>query len=157
ALDLAANHPGRVLGTVLIGPSVTSRTPAGEAPPPMRPSRVPMLGEDPASDWAKYNRGYWQDDYDDFLWFFLRQCFPERHSTKQIEDGVAWGRETDAKVLLADAAVPWPDLDTLRTWCGRIHSPVLILHGDDDRVSPLRRGELLAELTGGELVVLPGS
>ena len=157
ALDLAANHPGRVLGAVLIGASVLARGPADGDLPPLAPSRVPMLGEDPRSDWAKYHRGYLEEDYDDFLWFFMGQCFPEPHSTKQIEDGVAWGRETNAKVLLAEAAAPWPEAETLRSWCERIAGPVLLLHGDDDRISPLRRSEMLASLTGGELVVLPGS
>ena len=166
ALDLAANHPDRVLGTVLIGPSVALAASAAtrtgyvdfhRALPQMRPSAVPQLGEDPPSDWAKYNRGYWDDHYEDFLWFFIGQCFPERHSTKQIDDAVAWGREAGSKVLLADAAAPWPDAGTLREWCGRITGPVQLVHGDDDRISPLRRSELLAEMTGGELVVLHGS
>lgn len=165
ALDLAANHPDRVLGTVLIGPSVmlsassarTGYVDFERALPPLAESRVPLLAEDPPSDWAKYNRGYWDEHYEDFLWFFIGQCFPERHSTKQIDDGVGWGREAGPKVLLADAAAGWPDTATLREWCGRITSPMLLVHGDEDRISPLRRSEMIAEMTGGELVVMHGS
>ena len=104
----------------------------------MRPSAVPQLGEDPPSDWAKYNRGYWDDHYEDFLWFFIGQCFPERHSTKQIEDAVAWGREAGSEVLLADARRPGRTPAPSREWCGRITGPVQLIHGDDDRISPLR-------------------
>ena len=32
-----------------------------------------------------------------------------------------------------------------------------MIHGDDDEISPLRRGEALAEATGGRLVVLEGA
>ena len=33
-----------------------------------------------------------------------RRCFTEPHSTKQIEDAVGWGLETDAETLVATAA-----------------------------------------------------
>ncbi|MCI0688654.1 MAG: alpha/beta hydrolase, partial [Sporichthyaceae bacterium] len=122
----------------------------------LAPSRVPQLGRDPAADWAKYNRQYWQDHYEDFLWFFLGQCFPEPHSTKPIEDAVGWGLETTGAVLAAEYDSADPDRRTLEQWCARITSPMLVIHGTDDRISPLRRSELLAELTGGELVVIDG-
>ena len=35
--------------------------------------------------------------------------------------------------------------------------PVLVIHGTDDRCQPLARGRRVAELTGGELVVLDGA
>jgi predicted glycosyltransferase len=126
-------------------------------PPPMAPSRVPELGEDPPEHWAKYNRGYWREHYEDFLSFFLGQCFPERHSTRQIEDAVGWGLETTGEVLVTESRAPFPDAATVTGWCGRVTAPVLVIHGDDDRISPPRRGELLAELTGGELVTLRGA
>ena len=44
--------------------------------------------------WAKYNRHYWLRDYRGFLEFFFGEIFPEPHSTKQIEDCVAWGLDT---------------------------------------------------------------
>ena len=40
--------------------------------------------------WAKYNSHYWLKDYRGFLEFFFAQCVTEPHSTKQIEDCVAW-------------------------------------------------------------------
>src|SRR5690606_7476987 len=60
ALDLAANHGERVLGTVLIEPSVALGTPhaeramvmAFEGPAPELPSsQVPFVGEDPPQHW----------------------------------------------------------------------------------------------------------
>lgn len=166
AINLAALHPDRVSGIVLIGPTVPlppaaaarAHTPPMDAePPPMQPSRVPAIAADPDEHWAKYNRAYWREHYDDFLWFFLGQCFPEPHSTKQIEDGVAWGRETTGQVLVAASYGAWPTTDELTKWCGRLSCPVLLIHGDDDRISPVGRGQALAELTGGQLVTLHGA
>ena len=51
--------------------------------------------------WAKYNRHYWLRDYRGFLEFFFGEIFPEPHSTKQIEDGVAWGLDTTPETLIA--------------------------------------------------------
>jgi pimeloyl-ACP methyl ester carboxylesterase/predicted glycosyltransferase len=145
ALDIAANHSARVLGTVLIGPTVAF-------PDPGSPREAPST----ANGWAKYDRDYWLEDYEDFLRFFVGECFPERHSTKQIEDGVGWGLETTGAVLVADSHGSRPDKETIIEWCKRIASPVLLIHGDDDHISPWRRSEMIAELTGGELVTIQG-
>ena len=113
ALDLAADHPRPGASA----PSSSARRSPlaertdrpvhasvdGPAPRARPPSRVPLVGTRPAEHWAKYNREYWREHYDDFLWFFFGQCFPEPHSTKQIEDGVGWGRETTARVLVAES------------------------------------------------------
>ena len=42
-------------------------------------------------------------------------------------------------------------------WCARMTCPLLAIHGADDHVQPVQRSEMLAELAGGELVVLEGS
>jgi pimeloyl-ACP methyl ester carboxylesterase len=167
ALELAAEHPHRVAGVVAIGPAVAvpvDATPrnahlAPAAPlPDLPPSAVPAGGEDPPAHWAKYNLAYWRHRYEDFLWFFFGQVFPEPHSTKQIEDAVGWGLETSGEVLAANHHPDsYPDEATVRRWCDEISAPVLVIHGDDDRVRPLAFGEQLAKLTGGELVVMAGS
>jgi predicted glycosyltransferase len=124
--------------------------------PEVASSRVPRLGADPSSDWAKYNRRYWLEHYEDFLWFFMGQCYTEPYSTKAIEDGVGWGSQTTGAVLVAESWAARPDRATVTDWCARITSPVLVVHGTDDHVVPPRHGELLAELTGGQLVLLDG-
>jgi pimeloyl-ACP methyl ester carboxylesterase len=165
ALQLAADHPDRVHGLVLIGAAIPL-PPAAEvrakytdfdaAAPELPPSGVPGLGEDPGSHWAKYSRDYWLTRYEDFAWFFLGQCFSERHSTKQIEDGVRWALETSGEVLLAKQGAVYPTQADVRAWASRLRCPVLLVHGDDDRVIPMGRSESLAELVGGEVVVLEG-
>jgi pimeloyl-ACP methyl ester carboxylesterase/predicted glycosyltransferase len=164
-LQVAADHPSRVHGLILIGASVTL-TPRSEervqaasitaAPADLPPSRVPDVAADPAWHWVKYNGRYWRERFDDFAWFFLGQCFSELHSTKPIQDGVGWALETTGEVLVTEAEAGYPESDDVRDWASRVACPVLLIHGDDDRVSPLGRSERLAELTGGELVVLSG-
>ena len=165
ALELAAEHPSRVLGTILVGPAVPLGDPEGPRSsypviggplPDVAPSRVPVIGQDPPADWAKYNRRYWLEQYEDFLWFFMGQCFSEPYSTKAIEDAVGWGSETTGSVLVAESQAARPDRRAVEDWCARLTSPVLVIHGGDDHVIPLRRGTLVAELTGGQLVVLEG-
>ena len=150
ALWMAARHPERVLGSVFIGPSVALGEPEEPEGPPFDEPYVSTEG------WAKYNRHYWLDHFEDFLEFFFAQCFSERHSTKQIEDGVGWGLESTPEVLIAMERAPRPDEATVRGWCAASRCPVLVVHGDKDRISPLRSGRALAEATGGALVVVEG-
>ncbi|MGH9231118.1 MAG: glycosyltransferase, partial [Acidimicrobiales bacterium] len=67
-----------------------------------------------------------------------------------------WASETTPEVLLADVQAI-VDPEEVYSWATRVSVPTLVIHGDDDRVSPLLRGETLARETGGELVVLGGA
>lgn len=151
SLMLAAMAPERVIGQVFIGPTV-SLTP--QAPDRVAAGKRFHEHIDEPVGWERYNAHHWRRHYEDFAEFFFDQCFPEPHSTKQREDARGWAAETTPEVLLADAAAGMPDRATILEWCGAVRSPVLIIHGEDDRISPLSRGEALAEATGGELVVL---
>jgi pimeloyl-ACP methyl ester carboxylesterase len=152
ALWLTAHHPGRVLGNVFVGPSLDLESWDETA-------AIPPFDEPYASTegWARYNRHYWLEHWEEFLEFFFSQCFTEPHSTKQVEDCVGWGLETTPQVLLAVEVAPEPDEETIRDWCARSRRPALVIHGDKDRVGPLRSGAALARATGGRLVVLEGA
>jgi pimeloyl-ACP methyl ester carboxylesterase/predicted glycosyltransferase len=154
SLKLAADHPGRVLGQVFIGPTVPLTPTTGAR---ARVAETFHQKLDDPQGWEKYNAHHWLTQYEDFAEFFFAQCFSETHSTKQREDAVGWALETSPEVLLADMRAEYPDRDTVLLWCGQVDTPVLVIHGADDRISPLSRGEALAEATGGELVVLEGS
>ena len=151
ALWLMAHRPERMLGSVFVGPSLDIAPGHTGRQEPFDEPYVSTEG------WAKYNRHYWRDHYQDFLEFFFSQCFSEPHSTKPIEDAVGWGLETSPAVLLAENEAPWVDEATLRAWCAASRCPVLVVHGTEDRISHLRRGRVLAEATGGTLVVLEGA
>jgi pimeloyl-ACP methyl ester carboxylesterase len=150
ALWLMANRPERLLGSVFIGPAVALEPAGDDLDTPFDEPYTSTEG------WARYNRHYWLDHYQDFLEFFFAQCFTEAHSTKQIEDSVGWGLETSPEVLIAGHAGPEPDDATARGWCAASRCPVLVIHGDD-HVAAARHGRALAAATGGRLVVLEGA
>ena len=150
-LLLAAEHPERVAGAVLIAPAV----PAG----PMYAERARIFAafeeELPSDDgWAKYNSHYWRRDYAGFLEYFFGKCFNEPHSTKQIEDAVGWGLETDPDTLVLSQLGAGITRDALPDVAARVRCPVLVIHGDDDEVRPHGSGAALAELGAGELATL---
>jgi pimeloyl-ACP methyl ester carboxylesterase/predicted glycosyltransferase len=158
-LLLAANHPERVAGVVFIAPALPIATAHGYR---MVHSFEGALDTD--EGWAKYNRHYWLRDYQGFLEFFFSQCFTEPHSTKQIEDSVGWGLETTPQTLLAiedtpsrkALYAPSAETDWVQASAARVRCPTLVIHGDQDAISPHRRGVALAEATGGTLVTLEG-
>jgi pimeloyl-ACP methyl ester carboxylesterase/predicted glycosyltransferase len=157
SVRVAAAHPDRVDGIVAISPAVDLVGGAAKAEQDAWDRRL-----DTTEGSAKYNRHYWlEGGYRDFVEWFMARMFSERHSTKQIEDGVRWGCEIEPATMV-DAtaarvrrdATAGPSEDEL---CGRVRCPVLVIHGTDDRIRPHATGERLAELTGGSLVLLEGS
>jgi pimeloyl-ACP methyl ester carboxylesterase/predicted glycosyltransferase len=149
---LAAEHPERVEAAAFIAAAAPFAQHAARTTTPFDEALESYEG------WGKYNRHYWLEHYRDFLEFFFRQVFVEPHSTKQIEDCVGWGLETDGATLaLTYQGRELHDAEAFRALCRRIACPVLILHGTGDNVRPFVVGEELAQVTGGELVALEGS
>ncbi|HEY3249156.1 MAG TPA: alpha/beta hydrolase [bacterium] len=150
---LAVEHPERVLGAVLAGPS----SPLG---PPQRPNRFnDVLDTD--EGWAKNNRYFYRRHYPEFVKFFLTEMFPEPHSTKQIEDGIGWGMETDAATLVATRDAPstmahLADASAAVAFYHRIHCPVLVLQGDQDHMISPARGAAVADASGATFVTVKG-
>ena len=153
ALLLAAGHPDRVQGVVFIAPSLPIA--------PAHPERtLHSFDELLATDegWARFNRHYWMKDFKGFLEFFFTKCFTEPHSTKPIEDCVGWGLETTPETLIATVLAPGlDDSDDVLAAASKVQCPVLVIHGDEDAISPHGRGEALARATRGELLILKGS
>jgi pimeloyl-ACP methyl ester carboxylesterase len=154
SLHLAANHPDRVDRMVFIAPAL----PLPPATPRLTAMREFEERHDEYVGWGKWNRHYWVEHYEDFLEYFFSQCLTEPHSTKQREDAVGWGLETDAETLIATQVAPrLQDEDGVRELLSRIDCPVLVIHGNEDSVRPWESGARFAELAGGELTILEGS
>jgi pimeloyl-ACP methyl ester carboxylesterase len=152
SLILAAFHPERVSGAALIAPA----TPFG---PSHAERSLHAFDDELDTDegWAKYNRHYWERDYEGFLDFFFGQMFTEPHSTKQIEDCVGWGLETEPGTLAdTSRALEACGRESFRTVCERVRCPVLAIHGDDDSIRPHAQSAALVEVTGGRLVTIEG-
>ncbi len=153
ATVLAAEHPARVERIAYIGPAVSLA--------PNFPERDRYAFDDPLDTdegWAKYNSFYWERDYQSFLEFFSRKCLSEPHSTKPIEDFIAWAQETTPDVL-ADTTrgINLGGRDRWRERCSRLRCPTLVIHGDGDLVRPHAQGAALAEATGGSLITFVGA
>jgi pimeloyl-ACP methyl ester carboxylesterase/predicted glycosyltransferase len=151
---IAARHPDRVSGLFAIGPACTLGV------PDPRDAQVRWDDElDAPEGWQKFNRAHWLDGgYDDFLRFFFGQMLCEPHSTKQIEDAVGWGQDTDPATLVATVE-GWQfgtDVAATEELCRQVACPVQVVHGSDDRIRPHGIGERLAELTGGSLLTIAG-
>jgi pimeloyl-ACP methyl ester carboxylesterase/predicted glycosyltransferase len=152
-LLLAAEHPERVAGLVFIGPAVPLGTQSKRAHAASRFDEKLSRHD----GWYKYNRHHWQADYLDFARFFFAEMFPEPHSTKPIEDGVAYALDTTAETLVATALAPGLDEAHTRRLAARVRCPCLVIHGAEDRIRTPESGAALAELLGAKLVVLPGA
>ena len=58
------------------------------------------------SEREKFNQHHWLEHFEDFLEVFFGHIFSEPHSTKQIEDGIAWGLDTDPRTLILTILAP---------------------------------------------------
>jgi pimeloyl-ACP methyl ester carboxylesterase/predicted glycosyltransferase len=154
-LLLAAEHPERVAGLVLIAPNLELSVDPADA------EGLYSFDEEPATlaGWGKWNRYYWLRDWPGFLEFFFTQTFTEPHSTKQIEDAIGWGMETDPQTILRGMDAEWfIDRDNALRLCSQVRCPTLVLQGSADAVvGPARGAAVAAAIPGARLVTLEGS
>lgn len=160
ALLLAAEHPERVIGAAFIGPFFPVTLLGGMrwrvmAHPRLR--RAMFIRPPLAAGWLKFNGAHWSADYADFVEWWVRRTFNTPHSTKQIEDGIEWGLETDPETLIAstiaDLAAPATRHDQLAL-AHRVRCPALVISAPNDRVTAHADATALANATGGELVAI---
>jgi pimeloyl-ACP methyl ester carboxylesterase len=154
AVILAADHPGRVRGLVVIGPSV----PIGQPDARRKAESIDFEEERDAYDgWARVNRHSWRRDYRGFLEFFMGQMLPEPHSTKQLQDMIEWGLDIGPDTLIATADAPDLDTDEFLALCRQIRCPSMVIVGNEDHITGLDRGVELARVLGGRLEILGGA
>jgi predicted glycosyltransferase len=158
-LELARLAPERVAGAAFIGPLF-----------PYTPSQWSLLLNPRAVSlafprhlptyrwWGRMNAVHWRQDYPAFAEWFISRCLPEPHSTKGIEDGVGWALDTDPETLIATAGGKvHRERHTLRELARNLDCPVLVVHGERDKIAPPRDGRALARLGDGRLEVVPGA
>jgi pimeloyl-ACP methyl ester carboxylesterase len=160
SLLAAHRHPERFDGVValsstiphLVGPLPTR---AADLTDPGGPSSFDAQRET-YEGWQRFNRHFWLRDYHEFLEFFFAKVNSEPHSTKQREDCIAWGLGADGEILVAaeDARSVASDRASVEAIISSVSCPTLVIHGDRDEIQPVAVGERLAELTGGELIVV---
>src|SRR5579864_3684604 len=153
---LAYEFPQRIQGAVFIG----AVSPFGD-----RPARNTFpWGEklESTEGWDQHNKHYWLINYVDWLNLLAAKIVTEPHSTKQIEDIIEWGSQTNAQVLIATYECKEPPSNPLgdpakaKDCYARISCPVLVIHGSADAVIPHSSGAGVARATGGELLTIEG-
>jgi pimeloyl-ACP methyl ester carboxylesterase/UDP:flavonoid glycosyltransferase YjiC (YdhE family) len=157
SLQLARSDPQRVLGLVLIGPFL----PFTGLPQPEWTQHSFDDELDTDEGWAKSNRHYWRRDWRGYVEFFMSQVATEAHSTKVRDDLVEWALQTDADTMLceavADAERGPQDEEEAVSLCRSLSCPVLVVTGDQDRITPTEYAHRIAELAGGDLLVVAGA
>jgi pimeloyl-ACP methyl ester carboxylesterase/predicted glycosyltransferase len=155
ALLTSVLHPDRVLGVVAISPWAPFLT------PPLAARLVYDFDQvlDTTEGWAKANRHYWLRDWRGYAEFFFGELLSEPHSTKQQEDCVGWAMEIGPETMLLhdDGPISSSGREDTEALLRRVSHPVLVIHGREDRCQPWARGERVAEITGGELLLLEGA
>jgi pimeloyl-ACP methyl ester carboxylesterase len=161
-LMLAGDHPDRVLGALFFGAAL----PLAEHD---STRDIVPFDEDTGRDdgWARYNAFSWRRDWPGFVEFFFGEVFSETHSTKQIEDALTWGLDTDAETIITAERATFVATEadgtalTGRAAClalaERVRCPSVVVHGTEDRIIPFAVGRRLAEALGCELVAMDGS
>jgi pimeloyl-ACP methyl ester carboxylesterase len=153
-LILAAEHAERVAGLVLIAPDLLLTADPAEETGPYPFDEEPLTLE----GWAKWNRHYWLCDWPGFLEFFFAQTFTEPHSTKQIEDAVGWGLQTDPQTILRGMDAQWTnDRESVLRLCAQLRCPTLVIQGSEDAVvGPARGAAVAAAMPRAQLITLEG-
>jgi pimeloyl-ACP methyl ester carboxylesterase/predicted glycosyltransferase len=154
---LAGEHPNVAEGLVFFAPV----SPYGESMPEREVSSFDAV-LDRHDGWQKENRHYWLSNYRDFLEFFFAEAAYEPHSTKQREDCVSFALETTPQTLIATVDAPeyiatlTADDPQVAELYRKIECPVLVIHGEQDKLVSPTRGVAVAGATGGRLVLVEG-
>jgi pimeloyl-ACP methyl ester carboxylesterase/predicted glycosyltransferase len=130
AFRYAVEHPGRLSHLVLLSGQY-----AESMPQPFE-ERV-----------ARVIRG----DFDAWRQRLFRRIYPEPHSLKGIEDGIAWAGETSPEILVDSLrCIDGVDLYDL---LGRVQVPTLAVHGTQDKIVPYSHAQkMVAALPRARLV-----
>jgi pimeloyl-ACP methyl ester carboxylesterase len=156
-LRLAVAHPSHVTGAVFVAPTL----PLAE----MR--HWPLLQTFDVErstyvGWQKYNAHYWRHDLAGFAEHFFGEVFIEPRSSKHIDDGVEWARQTDPETLIATARAPYLDDDPVTglpvtlDLAAQVRCPSMVIYGDRDRIIARSAGSALAEALGCDVELFHG-
>jgi len=154
----AATFPERVSGIVAISPGI----PFVGDPNQHWTEVAARWKEDPVDPqgWEMCNPAFWRrGGYEDWIRFWFDLLATEPHSTKQVQDMVAWALETDPETMAManDEETKGATPELADRLCRSVHCPVLVLHGSQDLCQMPGRGRAVAELTGGQFVLIEGA
>lgn len=148
ALRLAVDHPDRVQGLALLAPDLFAErefADAWRAPP-----------DETHAGFGAFNPHLMRTDWPRFLDEWSRVMFPHPHSSRQIEDLIAYGLETDGDTFIASTiGNRYPPRDKVLELARRLQCPCAVTRWGTP-MWPARTSEAVADATGSPLVVFEG-
>jgi pimeloyl-ACP methyl ester carboxylesterase/UDP:flavonoid glycosyltransferase YjiC (YdhE family) len=97
-----------------------------------------------------------RNDFDNWRTRLLSRCYPEPHSLKGMEDGIAWAGETSPEILVESLRAI--DGSNVFDMLERVRVPTLALHGTLDKIVPYTHAQkMVAAIPGARLVTFEGA
>jgi pimeloyl-ACP methyl ester carboxylesterase len=148
AVRLAVDHPDRVEGLVLLAPDLFAErefADAWRAPP-----------DEPHVGFGAFNPHLMRDDWPRFLDEWSRVMFPHPHSSRQIEDLITYGLETDGETFIASTVGNrYPRREEVIELVRSVQCRSVVTQWGTP-MWPARTSELIANAAGSSLVVFEG-
>jgi pimeloyl-ACP methyl ester carboxylesterase len=145
---LAVEHPARVAGLALLAPDLFSDREFADAW-----STGP---EAPHAGFGAFNPHLMRSDWPRFLEEWSRVMFPHPHSSRQIEDLIAYGLETDGETFIASTlGARYPPREEVLELARRLRCPCVVTQWGAPLWQARSSGEF-AQTAGVPLVVLEG-
>ncbi len=147
-VHLAVDHPERVAGLALLAPDLFPDREFAEA--------WRAAPQERYSGFAAFNPQLMRSDWPAFLQAWSRVMFPHPHSTRQIEDMIAYGLETDAETFIASTVgTRYPPRETVLDLAARLRCPRVVTQWGHP-MWPARTSDAFAEASGSPLVIFDG-
>jgi pimeloyl-ACP methyl ester carboxylesterase len=130
AVRYAVDHPDRLSHLILVGAQYRQ-----SLPQPFEEKVAAVI----------------RNDFDGWRKRLFKNIFPEPHSLKGIEDGLAWVAETSPEVLVE--TLREIEKDNAYDLLGQVRTPTLIIHGTQDRIVPYSHARQFADAVPGARLV----
>jgi len=145
---LAVDHPERVAGLALLAPDLFADREFAEA--------WRTGPQDHYSGFAAFNPHLMRTDWPAFLDAWSRVMFPHPHSSRQTEDMIAYGLETDGDTFVASTrGTRYPPRQTVLELAARLRCPCVVTQWGHP-MWPVRTSDAFAEASGSPLVIFDG-
>jgi len=145
---LAVDHAVRVAGLALLAPDLFAErefSDAWRAGP-----------QDHYSGFAAFNPHLMRTDWRAFLEAWSRVMFPRPHSSRQIEDTIEYGLETDGDTFIASTiGTGYPPREAVLDLAARLDCPRVVAQWGHP-MWPARTSDTFAEASGSPLVIFEG-
>jgi pimeloyl-ACP methyl ester carboxylesterase len=145
---LAVDHPDRVAGLALLAPDLFTEPEfidAWRAGP-----------DEPHTGFGAFNPHLMRSDWSRFLEEWSRVMFPHPHSSRQIENMIAYGLETDGETFIASTiGNRYPRREQVRDLGRRLRCPCVVTQWGVPML-PARTSEPFARAAGAPLVIFDG-